>query len=268
MEGSGNWLRMMSKTLTEKNNRKKACVTKLILLMLLSSVLLAPAGCDKRSETLAEQQDAQAEPNTTSTHQVSKAVPDEPEESNVEEQLAAKTDEIPRFAINSPFKEKYESPVPEKGKRLWAKSFLWDKAPELVVEKWLTDKPDTTDKYTLIEFWATWCGPCRLSIPKLNHLHQKFGEELVIIAISEQKEEDVRKFKEPKIEYFSAIDTQKRMKEKLGVFGIPHVIIVEPNGYVVWEGFPLLKDYELTEEVVEKILSVGRKKQSDTFVSK
>ena len=58
------------------------------------------------------------------------------------------------------------------------------------------------------------------------------------------------------------------MKDKLGVYGIPHVIIVEPNGYVVWEGFPLLEDYELTEEVVEKILSVGRNRQSDTFASR
>ena len=35
-------------------------------------------------------------------------------------------------------------------------------------------------------------------------------------------------------------------------------IIVEPDGFVVWEGFPLLKDYELTEELVDKILNVGR----------
>jgi thiol-disulfide isomerase/thioredoxin len=258
----------MSKTLTEKNNRKNAGVIKLTCLMLLSAVLLAPGGCDKRSETLAEQQDAQAASNTTSADQVSQTVTDKAGESKAKGQQVAKTDEIPRFVINSPFKGEYESPVPQKGKRLWARSFLWDKAPDLVVEKWLTNKPDTASKYTLIEFWATWCGPCRLSVPKLNQLHQKFGEELVIIAISDQKEEDVRKFKEQKIEYFSAIDTQKRMKEKLGVSGIPHVIIVEPDGYVVWEGFPLLKDYELTEEAVEKILSVGRKKLLETFVNK
>ena len=231
----------MSKMLTGKNDRENSGDIKLICLMLLAAILLAAAGCDKRAHTQEQQQ---------------------------QDTQAAESSEIPRFAVNSPFKEKYESPVPQKGKRLWAKSFLWEKAPDLVVEKWLTDKPDTAGRYTLIEFWATWCGPCRLSVPKLNQLHRKFGDELVIIAISNQKDEDVRKFKEQKIEYYSAIDTQARMKDELGVFGIPHVIIVEPNGYVVWEGFPLLEDYELTEEVVEKILSVGRKKKSDTFVSK
>ena len=44
------------------------------------------------------------------------------------------------------------------------------------------------------------------------------------------------------------------------MFGIPHVVLLEPDGYVVWEGFPLLKDYELTEEIIEKVLSVGREK--------
>ncbi len=58
------------------------------------------------------------------------------------------------------------------------------------------------------------------------------------------------------------IDTQARMKEKMGVFGIPYAIIVEPDGYVVWEGFPLLKGHELTEQVVERILEVGRNRRT------
>jgi thiol-disulfide isomerase/thioredoxin len=232
----------MSKTLTGKNDRENVGGIKRICLMVLAAILLTAAGCDKKAHTQEQQQQQDTQVATSS--------------------------EIPRFVVNSPFKEEYKSPLPEKGKRLWARSFLWEKAPDLVVEKWLTDKPDTAGKYTLIEFWATWCSQCRLSVPKLNQLHRKFGAELVIIAISNQKEEDVRNFKEQKIEYYSAIDSQARMKDKLGVFGIPHVIIVEPNGYVVWEGFPLLKDYELTEEVVEKILSVGRKKKSDMFAGR
>jgi len=144
-------------------------------------------------------------------------------------------------------------------RRMWATSYRWAKAPKLVVEKWLTDKPDTKGKYVLIEFWATWCPPCRRSINLLNKFHKKYRKELVVIGLSEESEADVRKFKKPKVEYFSAIDTKQRMKKEMGVFGIPHVIIVEPGGYVIWEGFPLLKDYELTEEIVEKILEVGRK---------
>jgi len=95
-----------------------------------------------------------------------------------------RTYDLRRFAADSPFDTKYESPVPEKAKRLWARSYLWEKAPELVVGKWLTDKPETEGKYLLIEFWATWCRQCRLATPRLNELHRRFGSELVIIGIS------------------------------------------------------------------------------------
>jgi thiol-disulfide isomerase/thioredoxin len=178
-----------------------------------------------------------------------------------------RTYDIPRFAANSPFDTKYESPVPEKGKRLWARSFLWEKAPDLAVEKWLTDEPETDGKYLLIEFWATWCRQCRLAAPKLNELHRKFGDELVIIGISDETEQVVRRLDEPAMEFHLAIDTQARMKEKMGVFGIPHAIIVEPGGHVVWEGFPLLKGHELTEQVVRKILEVGKNRRSAVSVA-
>lgn len=174
----------------------------------------------------------------------------------------ARTYDMPRFAINSPFDAKYESPIPAKEKQLWAKSCLWEKAPDFIVEKWLTDEPDVKGRHVLIEFWATWCRQCRLAIPKLNQLHRKFGQELVVVGISDEKEQTVRLFDGPTIEYFVAIDTGAVMKDKIGVFGIPHVIILEPGGYVVWEGFPLLNGYELTDQVVGKILEAGRKAQA------
>jgi len=44
----------------------------------------------------------------------------------------------------------------------------------------------------------------------------------------------------------------------LGVFGVPHVILIEPDGHIVWEGFPYLKGYELTEQVVRRILQAAK----------
>jgi thiol-disulfide isomerase/thioredoxin len=141
------------------------------------------------------------------------------------------------------------------GKKIWASSFLNQPPPPLMVEKWLTPPPDTHGKFVLIDFWATWCGPCRAAIPELNAIHRDFGDKLVVIGISDESEMDVRRLADPKLEYSVAIDTQARTKTAVGVTGIPHVLIIDPKGIVRWEGFPLLQGHELNEKVVADIIS-------------
>lgn len=140
------------------------------------------------------------------------------------------------------------------GKQLWAKSYLNQKAPAFVVEKWLSQEPQRTGKFLLIDFWATWCPPCREAIRELNEIHRKFGDRVVVIGISDENEATVRALKNPKIDYFVAIDTHKRMKDTLEVRGIPHVILVDPAGIVRWEGFPFLQEDPLTPDVVRNIV--------------
>ena len=141
-----------------------------------------------------------------------------------------------------------------KDKQLWAKSILNQKAPALVVEKWLGETPNTEGKFILIDFWATWCGPCKAAIPHMNEFSKKFKDDLVVIGISDESEDKITAMKEPVIEYYSASDPQKRMSNAIEVKGIPHVILIDPQGIVRWEGFPTLKGHELTSEVIAELI--------------
>ena len=73
--------------------------------------------------------------------------------------------------------------------------------------------------------------------------------------MSDETVEKVKALKDPAIAYFSAVDPEARMKKALEVQGIPHVILVDPQGIVRWEGFPFLEGYELTEKVVAGLLA-------------
>lgn len=140
-------------------------------------------------------------------------------------------------------------------KQYWAKSFINEKAPEIVVEKWLTEKPETIGKFILIDFWATWCGPCKKAIPELNAYSRKFQDQLVVIGISDESKGIVKKMKSPTIEYYSAIDTKQRLYRIYEIKGIPHCVIIDPDGIVVWEGWPQQKGFELTEKTVSDLIN-------------
>lgn len=141
-----------------------------------------------------------------------------------------------------------------KGKQLWAKSVLNEKAPELTVTEWISEKPDTKGKFVLVDFWATWCGPCRKAIPELNEIQKQFKDDLIVVGISDETVEKIKAMKEPVIDYYHGIDPQGTMKKALEVKGIPHVILIDPKGVVRWEGFPLLEGHELTPEVVKNLI--------------
>jgi thiol-disulfide isomerase/thioredoxin len=139
-------------------------------------------------------------------------------------------------------------------KQIWAKSYLGKPAPEIQVQKWLTKEPDRKGKFVLIDFWATWCGPCKKAVVELNHFHEKFAGKLVVMGISKEKEDVVRKFTTDNIKYYSALDESGALAKKYEVTGIPHCVIINPTGVVVWEGYPLLEGHELTDSVIESLL--------------
>ena len=155
---------------------------------------------------------------------------------------------------------------------VWADSYLWCAIEDVVgaipVEQWVNKAPkpeDLAGKYVLVEMWATWCPPCRRSLPYLDFIAKKYKDDLVVVSICETDEEAIRNMPSgrldlDKVDYFVAVDTGRRLANKLGVRGIPHAILLEPSvGGVVWEGTPTAPRYELDDKTLEKIFKIGRK---------
>lgn len=140
--------------------------------------------------------------------------------------------------------------------------FRGKQAPKLEVEQWLTGKaPDTKGKVIFIDFWATWCGPCRALIPEMNEWAAKFKNDLVMIGISDESPETVKGFMaDNKMAYNVAIDTKKRTSKAVGVKGIPHVMVITPDGVVRWQGFPGSPEDPLTEAKLEQIIKASKSK--------
>lgn len=150
-------------------------------------------------------------------------------------------------------------------KELYASTDLRGKAaPKLEVETWLNQaNPKTKGKVVLVDFWATWCGPCRKLIPEMNEWAKKYADDVVFIGMSDEKPETVKEFmKKTPMNYSVAIDTKKRMSNALGVKGIPHVMIISPDGIVRWQGFPGSQEDPLTEKVLESIIAASKKKSN------
>ncbi len=114
---------------------------------------------------------------------------------------------------------------------------------------------DWRGKVTLVNFWATWCGPCRIEIPDLVALQKKYGDHLRIIGISDDEgpPEEVRKFATAHhINYPIVMSTPELKRAFAGVRALPTTFVLNREGRLVQRHVGLLQA-EVTEHEIRSL---------------
>ncbi len=153
---------------------------------------------------------------------------------------------------------------------------IGSKAPSIDIEHWLQDgkgffkpvKKFEKGKVYVVEFWATWCGPCVMSMPHLAELQNQYrGENVQIISVSDEEVEEVKEFlarenkelKKTFEEITSAYSlttdpdrsVYKDYMEAANQQGIPTAFIVGKTAQVEWIGHPMEMEEPLQQVVAD-----------------
>lgn len=146
--------------------------------------------------------------------------------------------------------------------------FIGSKAPELQIAKYV--KGDSVEQFQdgkvyVVEFWATWCGPCIAAFPHLSELQAEHKDDAQFIGVNiwerfpdqATRINEIEKFvadQGDRMSYTVAVEVDSKMSDTwmlpAGQNGIPAAFIVDGTGTIAWVGHPMAMDAPL-ESVIE-----------------
>lgn len=141
-----------------------------------------------------------------------------------------------------------------------------DKAPAIEVEKWIKGDPVTgfePGKAYIVEFWATWCGPCIRAFPHLSELQKQYKDKLTVVGVNvwedygEINADEIGKFVEKqadRMSYSVAYDgksgkTDQAYMKAAQQRGIPAAFLVDTTGKIAFIGHPMELDDVLPDVI-------------------
>jgi thiol-disulfide isomerase/thioredoxin len=208
------------------------------LFTLTLAALLLPGGCNRP-----------AEPDLAASGVENRSAAMETGEPDVQSGLVDKMATVPNEPFGQPEAEPRPLDAPPK------KLGIGDANPGLQIAKWIkgnaVDEP-LKNKVHVVEFWATWCGPCRVGMPHISELQTEYGDDVVFIGVTREEDATVAEFLEATspdgrtwdevIQYRLAIDdrdwTNSAYMRAAGQGGIPCAFVVGRDGIVEWIGHP------------------------------
>ncbi len=136
-------------------------------------------------------------------------------------------------------------------------------APSLVLKDLQGKQHDLKDykgQVVLVQFWATYCGPCRKEMPSMNKMMKQMGDvpfKILAVDMGETKEEVDQFVSEVKPEFTILMDEDGKSIEDWRVFAAPSNFIIDPDGYIRYTLFGGVEWDSV--ELIEKLKAVGNK---------
>ncbi|MBL9116137.1 MAG: TlpA family protein disulfide reductase [Verrucomicrobiaceae bacterium] len=119
---------------------------------------------------------------------------------------------------------------------------------------------ETKGKVVVLDFWATWCGPCTMLMPENLRVAGEFGAEKVCFIAVNQAEDKaaVKRFIEQRGWKLDVVmDAQQQISRKYLVEALPHLVVIDPKGQVSWVAVGAASSHaEKLREAITKALSV------------
>gem|GEM_PF-362455 len=110
---------------------------------------------------------------------------------------------------------------------------------------------DYKGKLLLFDFWATWCGACITSMPKLEALSKKFAGKLQVFAITNESVDRIQRFvKNRPTSLTIVVDSTETFRELFPYRTIPHIILIDKNGIIR----AITHSDEITEQIIADVL--------------
>ena len=126
-------------------------------------------------------------------------------------------------------------------------------------------------KYVLIDFWASWCSPCRQAFPHMREVYKKYkGDrfEIYSISIDEDKAAWLKAVKEEKNPWLQSLDNKNISQKGFAVTGVPSTFLVDPQGKIIAKEVGYEPNGEGAMDKKLKELFGGKKAVSDASINK
>lgn len=129
--------------------------------------------------------------------------------------------------------------------------------PDLVDAAQTVELSDVAGRPVVLNFWASWCVPCRREMPAFQAVHERLGDQVAFLGVNHQdsRSDALALLAETGVTYPSGHDPQGNVARAYGLFGMPTTVFISPDGDILARRTGEMSADELRRTIDELLLN-------------